>query len=157
VATAGLLLSYLGLAYAVGMAPFGKPDVRVDVAASSFNPVGDDDPADEFVCLVNEGDDVELTGWELRDAIGVVNELRDFTLRSGESVRVHPGGGRDTEADIYGDRGGAAWTNEGDTVTLVDDDGNEIDSKGYGPASEGAAAGCGDAASPSAVEGGEPR
>lgn len=47
-------------------------------------------------------------------------------------LRVHPGGGTNTETDLYGEGDRAAWNNQGDVVTLLDDDGNVIDSVAYG-------------------------
>ncbi len=110
------------------------PDVRIDAAASSVNPEGDEDPAAEYVCLVNEGEEaVSLTGWKLTDAEGIVNSLPQFSLAPRATVRVHPGGGEslaDTSHDLYGGKG-ASWNNGGDTISLFDADGVEVDSRVY--------------------------
>lgn len=126
--------------------PFTQPpDVRIDIAASQVNPAGYDDASDEYICLVDKsGEDVALLGWELRDAEGAVNVLPDITLSPEQHLRVHPGEGRNTETDIYGEGHKAVWNNGGDTATLLDENGNVIDSQVYGAReSETVAAGCG--------------
>lgn len=137
---------YLAIAAAFSFWPFGEPpDVRIDIAASQVNTRGYDNASDEYICLVNKsGGDVDLHGWELRDAEGGVNVLPDFTLASDEQIRVHPGEGRNTDTDLYGEGHAAVWNNEGDTITLLDQSGNVIDSQTYGSRqSETVAAGCG--------------
>lgn len=107
------------------------PKVQIDLASSRFNPLGDD-PSDEYVRLVNNGDDpVALVGWVLRDASRDVNKLPNFTLHPGEAVDVHPGKGTDSASDLFGKEGRAVWNNSGDTVTLNDAKGNMIDSQSY--------------------------
>lgn len=119
--------------------------MRIDVAASQVNTRGYDNASDEYVCLVNKsGGDVDLLGWELRDAEGNVNVLPDVTLASGQQIRIHPGAGRNTDTDLYGEGHAAVWNNEGDTITLLDQSGNVIDSQTYGSRpSETVAATCG--------------
>lgn len=136
---------WLAIAAAFNFWPFGEaPDVRIDIAASQVNSKGYDNAADEYVCLVNmSGGDVDLLGWELRDAEGSVNVLPDVTLAPDQHLRVHPGGGKNSNADIYGEGEAAVWNNQGDTVTLLDESGNVIDSQTYGSrAAEAVAASC---------------
>jgi hypothetical protein len=133
------------LAATLCLPPFDcPPEVQVDLASSRFNPPGYDDPAGEYVCLANEdADAVKLTGWVLRDTERDVNVLPSFTLESGAAVRVHPGRGSDTRADLFGKEGTPAWNNSGDTVTLLDASGKEIDSRSYGDTEESDGGGCG--------------
>jgi competence protein ComEC len=97
------------------------------------------------VCLVNKsGGSVDLLGWVLSDAEGNVNVLPDVTLESDEHLKVHPGGGANSDTDVYGEGEAAAWNNSGDTITLFDQSGERIDSQTYGEQSEeGAKAACG--------------
>jgi hypothetical protein len=135
---------YLTAAALFQIWPFSSlPDVRIDVAASRVNSQGYDRAADEYICLVNKEDGEDLLGWTLRDAEGDVNVLPDIRLDSGQSIRVHPGRGRNSETDVYGDKGTPRWNNTADTITLFDDSGNEIDSRAYGQSSENTPAGCG--------------
>lgn len=126
--------AFLAIAAAFHFGPFSEPpDVRVDVAASQINPTGSESGSAEFICVVNkDGGDVDLLGWELRDAEGGVNVLPDVTLAPDQRLRVHPGGGTDSEGDVYGEGEDPSWNNTGDVVTLLDDDGNVIDTVAYG-------------------------
>lgn len=137
-----LLIAALALLAQIGAWPFNdyvrKVPMRIDLASSVFDAPGYDDPAREYVCLVNtSGGSVDLTGWELRDAQGVVNVLPAFTLPAGAGVRVHPGVGHDTKTDLFGTHESPAWTNSGDAVTLVNADGEQVDSRFYGAQQEG--------------------
>lgn len=136
---------WLAIAAPFHLWPFGEaPDVRIDIAASQVNSKGYDNASDEYVCLVNmSGDDVDLLGWELRDAEGSVNVLPDIALSPDQRLRVHPGGGKNSNTDVYGEGEAAVWNNQGDTVTLLDESGNVIDSQTYGSrAAETVAASC---------------
>ncbi len=115
-----------------------RPDVRIDATSSLFNSPGYDDPADEYVCLLNaESSAVQLGGWQLREGNGdVVNTLPSFSLAPGASVRIHPGEGRNTAHDLFGESGSPVWNNGGDSVTLVDAAGEEIASVPYGEQEE---------------------
>lgn len=141
-----LFAIWLAIAAAFHLWPFGEsPDVRIDIVSSQVNPAGYDDASDEYICLINKsGGDVNLLGWDLRDAEGSVNVLPDVTLASENRLRVHPGEGKNTAGDIYGEGQAAVWNNQGDTVTLLDSDGNLIDSQTYGArSSESIASRCG--------------
>ena len=136
---------WLAIAAAFHLWPFSEPpDVRIDIASSQVNSRGYDNASNEYICLVNKSEgDVGLLGWELRDAEGSVNVLPDVTLAAEQHLRVHPGEGRNSGTDIYGEGHAAAWNNEGDTVTLLDSSGNVIDSQTYGSrSSETTAASC---------------
>lgn len=143
-------IAYLSLAAAVGWPPFSPddgPDVRADVAQSLIDAPGSDAPADEYVCLVNEGDDaVSLTGWELHDREGLVNQLPQFRLAGHGRVRVHPGSGpAGSRTDLYGSATLPAWNNEGDTITLRDEHGAVVTQTSYPRQVEGAGGPCGPA------------
>lgn len=115
------------------------PDVRIDTVASRFNAPGYDNPAKEYVCLVNSEDKpVDLAGWQLREGNGdLVNTLPSSALAPGAAVRVHPGRGRDSVHDLYGDHAGPVWTNSGDSVTLVDSNEQVIAKASYGSIEDG--------------------
>jgi hypothetical protein len=133
-----LVVLYVGVAGEVNWWPFLQPpDVRIDVAASRLNSAGADDPRDEYLCLVNEGDrEVSLTGWVLRNAHSDVNTLPTFSLATGEGVRVHPGTGSNSPMDLFGDNASPQWNNDGGSVRLLDADGQVIDTRPYGPSKE---------------------
>lgn len=121
---------WLGL----GSCPDGPPDIRIDTASSVFNASSGDDPADEYVCIVNaSGEQIELAGWQLREGGGdVVNTLPSFAFAPDSKIRVHPGEGRNSNSDLFGTSGAPVWNNDVDSVTLVDAGGEQIASVSYG-------------------------
>lgn len=112
--------------------PEPPPNVGISLADSRLNPADYDDPSEEYVCLIS-GDDrpVSLAGWELQAAKRQINVLPNFTLKPGAAVRVHPGEGMNSDGDLYGEEGSPSWLNDGGQITLLDDEGQEIDSVGY--------------------------
>lgn len=62
---------------------------------------------------------VNLKGWKVRDNTGYTYTFTSsFTLKSGKSVRIHTGKGKNTSADRYWWRGWYVWNNTGDKATL---------------------------------------
>jgi hypothetical protein len=105
-------------------------DVKiVDVV---YDPEGPD-VAGEQVLIENQGNqDVDLTGWTLRDTAThrrapYSYRFPRFTLRGGAAVRVHTGAGTNDQDDLYWGRGWGVWNNTGDTAVLLDAAGDEID------------------------------
>jgi hypothetical protein len=114
----------------------GGPPVLVNTAESGFNASGS--PLDEFVCITSLDDEVvSLTGWTLVDTAGHTFTFPEFELASRASVRVHTGSGTNTPADLFWDRGAAVWNDSGDSVRLLDGDGEEITSASYANRSPG--------------------
>jgi hypothetical protein len=111
------------------------PKVLIDAEASLINPKGAENGAMEYVCLISESEDpVGMADWRLYDSEGKVDELSQFSLEPGMSVRVHPGGRgsqSNTIHDIYGNEDSHRWNNEGDTATLLNAHGEEIDSREF--------------------------
>lgn len=145
IALVALALSAVGLLASAVHCPDHPPDVRISLADSRLNSAGDDNPSDEYVCLVSHEDDpVSLAGWELRGAERRINVLPDFTLEPGAAVRVHPGEGTNSRRDLYGEKGSPEWRNEGGQINLFDSEGQEVDSVGYGERKQGDGSGeCG--------------
>ena len=55
-----------------------------------------------------------------------------FSLDAGATVRLHTGCGTDTTSYLYWcNTGSAIWNNSGDTVFILDPNGNIVDSKSY--------------------------
>jgi hypothetical protein len=129
--------------------PFPEPSkVRIDAEASLINPLGAENGAEEYVCLVNVSEDlVNLTGWKLFDFEGKVNELSQFSLAPDLNVRVHPGGREshdNTAHDLYGNEDSYRWNNEGDMATVYDAEGEQVFSQGFPARDDGEVSGsCG--------------
>jgi hypothetical protein len=75
---------------------------------------------------------VDLDGWTLSDRGGNRYRFEDLRLSGHATVRVHTGRGHGTRRDVYQDRRGAIWGNNGDTATLRDDRGDLIDRDPWG-------------------------
>jgi len=111
--------------------------IVVNPACSQFDAPGNDNrnKAEEYVCLTNKGElAVDMNGWVLRNEKGYTYVFPSFVLEPGKSVRVHTGCGDDTETDLYWCKSGTAvWNNKGDTVYLLDSDGNTVTTFSYQP------------------------
>ena len=85
----------------------------------------DHNPNGEFVAIVNDGSDADLTGWMLRDESSVHRYTfpPGFILESGEIITVRSGCGQDDPRDLYWCADGTVWNNSGDTVLLLDPSG----------------------------------
>ena len=124
VATAFLPLIINGAATA-DPAPPGPASMKI--THIEYNPIGDDG-AGEYVELHNIGGAVaDLTNWTLRDAKDTIYTFPAFTLDGGAKVKIWNKNGGDTTTDLYWGRNSAIWNNSGDTATLRDSSGSDID------------------------------
>lgn len=71
----------------------------------------------ESVVIANEGDAVELKGWTLASARGVVYTFPNVTLFRDSFINVYTTTGADVTTDLFMNRNEAAWQ-VGDVVTL---------------------------------------
>lgn len=111
------------LADLVAFGEEGTPDGLV-IDAIDPGPTGDGDPLQESVTLRNATHDpVDLTGYVLDLSGGQQDELPSTTLDPGAELTVHIGSGTNTDTDHYLGRERAALNDTGDTVTLLDPDG----------------------------------
>jgi hypothetical protein len=83
---------------------------------------------EEWVKLCNEGDtDIDLTGWTLENYIGIFFEFPEgFILKAGASVTIYSGPGENSETELYWNHYVEVWRNSGDTITLLDGEGNIV-------------------------------
>ncbi len=90
---------------------------------------------DEWVEFTNPGPgSIDLTGWEIKDesASHRYPFPGGFTLAAGATVRLHTGCGTDTSTNLYWcNQGSAVWNNSGDTVFVLDPNGNVVTEKSY--------------------------
>jgi len=83
----------------------------------------------EYVTIHNSGrHTATLTHWTVRDAAGHRYAFGTFNLRSGASVRLHTGSGRNTSTSRYWGSGNYIWNNTGDTAYLKTPAGHTHDS-----------------------------
>lgn len=96
-----------------------------------FHPDGDY-YNDEYIDITNSGSDaVDMSGYSVEDSSGNTYTFASgFSLDAGATVRLHSGDGTDSDTDVYWNNGWT-WGNSGDTATLFDDSGTELDSRTY--------------------------
>jgi exonuclease III len=106
--------------------PIPQPDVSVRLALLLPNPPGNETQNEEAT-LANDGTQaVTLTGWALRDRTGKTWVLDSLgSMAPGEEKTIRRGGQP------------MAMNNTGDTIDLLDDDGQVVDSVTYGVVAEG--------------------
>jgi hypothetical protein len=96
--------------------------------------------ADEYVEVTNVSDEsVDISGWELADEIaGRYQFPADTVLEPGDHAAVFGGGeveaftGLPESAEVLAAESGLYLNNRGDTVTLVDHNGEKVDAVDYG-------------------------
>lgn len=90
---------------------------------------------DEWVEFSNPGSSaLDLTGWSVKDESASHRYYfpSGFSLGAGSTVRLHTGCGDDTASALYWcNRGSAVWNNGGDTVFVLDPNGNIVVSESY--------------------------
>lgn len=90
---------------------------------------------DEWVELINPGGTaVDLAGWSVKDE-SATHRYRfpdAFSLGQGQTVRLHTGCGDDTTSSLYWcNQGSAVWNKSGDTVFVLDANGNVVVAESY--------------------------
>lgn len=93
----------------------------------------DTNPNGEFVTITNEGDDIDLTGWMVRDESSVHRYTfpDGFILQRDAIIAIRSGCGVDQPPDLYWCAETTVWTNSGDTVLLLDPSGAIADRERY--------------------------
>ncbi len=79
--------------------------------------------ADEAVLIRNDGGEVDLAGWALRDETGHLYVFPALKLRVGGMVSLHTAAGTDTAQDLFWAQTAAVWAS-GRSVLLTDAGGN---------------------------------
>jgi endonuclease YncB( thermonuclease family) len=119
----------------------GEPsEVTLEITEVEYDAPGNDNDNlnGEWVSVVNRGSTAaDMTGWVLKDesATHRFNFPKGMELDVGTEVRVFTGCGIDTvgpsSAELYWCEDGSVWNNDGDTVFLLDPEGNIHDEWSY--------------------------
>ncbi len=110
--------------------PSSAGPTALEVSRIHENPPGDDTRVlnEEWIEILNTGTSpIDLTGWSVKDESASKRFAfpDGFTLSRGARVRIHSGCGDPTPTDLYWCQSGSAvWNNSGDTVFVLDPDGN---------------------------------
>ena len=143
-AAAGLLTLTGPVAAAAAAAPAAAHRAPSPVVISEifYNSPGSDHGSNaslnaEWVKLRNRtGHPVSLFRWTLRDTAHHVYHFGNYSLRAHGTVRIHTGSGRDTQRNLFQNRGWYVWNNDGDTAILRGPAGNNRDRCSYSDRSE---------------------
>jgi micrococcal nuclease len=86
----------------------------------------------EYVVLLNQGAQLNLTGWVLSDDSGTTYRFRNYVLAAGSAVRIHTGSGQDSQTDVFrGLTRSVFGIRKNGTVFLQDPTGAQIDAFDY--------------------------
>jgi hypothetical protein len=114
-----------------------EPDqVVIDDVVNGNTP---NDLDDEYVEITNySDDDVDMSGWRLRDESGPPNPNiftfpNGFVLDSGDTVRVWSKSGTNTATNLYWGSSEPIWENGGECAILRDEDNQRVDQFCYRP------------------------
>ncbi|WP_424004744.1 lamin tail domain-containing protein [Haloarcula salina] len=88
---------------------------------------------DEYVVFENTGETtLDLSGWTVEDeAEHTYRFPAGFELDPGSKVTLYTGSGADTDSELYWGSDAAIWNNNGDTVYVLDEDGETVVEKSY--------------------------
>lgn len=109
----------------------------LDISKINADPPGNDVERlnDEWVEITNRSSEtLDLSGWIVRDesASHRFTFAEGFALADGATVRLHTGCGEASATDLYWcNQGSAVWNNDGDTVFVLDRNGNIVVSAKY--------------------------
>ncbi len=102
----------------------GAAETTLRISSIRADPAGNDreNLTDELVELTNRSEiPVDTGGWVLRDeTTGHIFKLDPLVLGPGKKVRVRTGSGTNTDSDIYLNETFPVWSNDFETVLLID-------------------------------------
>lgn len=105
---------------------------NVVITRIEYDPAVGTDAEGEYVELKNTGAGAaDLTDWTLRDEADTVYTFPAFTLNAQATVRVWVKSGTNDATNLYWGRSSAVWNNGGDTATLRNAEGIDVDSCTY--------------------------
>lgn len=83
---------------------------------------------DEYVVFENTGTEtLDLSGWTVADEADHVYTIPDgFTVAPGETVTLYTGSGTATDNELYWGSGSPIWNNDGDTVIVTTNEGDNV-------------------------------
>ena len=88
------------------------------------NPDTSKNPNDESIVIKNNGAEINMDGWQMKDEATHIYTFNNTMLGTGESVTIHSGKGSDSGNVLYWDLDTTVWNNDGDTVFIRDSEDN---------------------------------
>jgi hypothetical protein len=92
-------------------------DIKVNILGVNGAGVADNEAV---IIQNNANSSLDLTGWNLKNNLGVSFTFPQLILFPGGSVQVHTKSGSDTAADLYWQLSGPVWSS-GELAALYDD------------------------------------
>lgn len=113
--------------------PTPTPALRLVVERFHFNAAGRDGENlnDEYVTLINLGEDLQVSGWTAADAAGNSFTFPAYGWRTGARITLHSGRGDDGDGRFFWGSGSPIWNNDHDELTIRDGLGQWVLSYGY--------------------------
>jgi competence protein ComEC len=92
-----------------------------------------DNLADEYIVFTNTGShSLDVSGWTVSDASSHTYTIpSDTTIGAGETLTLHTGEGTDVGNDLYWGSGSAIWNNGGDTITVTNEQDEQVLTEEY--------------------------
>ncbi len=110
-------------------------DIPLAIAEINADAEGDDreNLNDEYLVFENTGNDpLELSGWSVQDESGKTYTFPEgTTLPAGAELTLRTGSGTDTETELYWGSNRPIWNNNGDTVIITNQNGEQVLTEGY--------------------------
>ncbi|MFW5956476.1 MAG: lamin tail domain-containing protein [Halorhabdus sp.] len=108
--------------------PLAIAEIHADAAGND-----NDNLNDEYVIFENTGATaLDLGGWTITDSAEHTYMFQPgVSLDPGGQLTLHTGSGTNTETDRYWGASSAIWNNDGDTVTVRDDEGEIVLERTY--------------------------
>lgn len=96
-----------------------------------YNAEGNDceNANDEYVILKNSCDDIDMTGWTIKDSSRHVYNFKDFIAKKDIAFTLHSGYGNNNETDLFWNANlkcPSIWNNDHDSLFLRDIDDNLV-------------------------------
>jgi hypothetical protein len=105
--------------------PLSPRVVIVEVVIPLESAFGD---GDEYIVLLNSSNHIDMSGWTISDEQGNTYMFRDFILNDMSAVRIHSGGGQDTQTDLFWGKTNPVWgSRKSGKVVLRDITGAPVD------------------------------
>ena len=87
---------------------------------------------DEYIVIKNNEDTpINTSGWSVSDDSGKTYALPNRTIEPQNSVTIRTGAGEDTAKTLYWNSSSPVWNNNGDTVTVGDENGSVVAQRAY--------------------------
>lgn len=118
-----------------GLEPVHGTSGQIVIANVHYDAAGDDreNLNDEYLTIRNSGTiTTDLTSWQVRDSDGFVYLLPAVSLSSGQTLDLHTGNGTPSAGKLFMGSPVPFLNNDGDTVTLSDREGKDVDSFSWG-------------------------